>query len=373
MDPKLLLTALLPGLVPVLVFVAVDAVFGEIIGCIAGLAIGIGELAWSLIKGRKADPFLIVDTALLAVACGLSLLLKNEIFFKLKPAVIEAVFGIGLAAFLVLPPSALKGYVSSHMRGIEIPDSAIPAMQRSLGLMVGVMVLHIGLTVWAALALSTAAWGFISGALLYILFGAVVLAQFITARRAKGGRAHRGPRASADSLPLIDAEGKILAIVPPAECHQGPGKMHPAVRLTIMDGTGRLYLQRRAALSEIDPDVWETAITAHVPARENIDAVLAGELGRQLGITLPPPGSGQGSPALLLRYKWEDAIETELVFAFLLQSTNPITPNGRAVAEGRFWPREEIRRNLGKGVFTPRFEFELGLIDRAAAEARNRG
>jgi isopentenyldiphosphate isomerase/intracellular septation protein A len=379
MNPKLLLTALLPGLIPVLVFVAVDALFGEIVGCIVGLAVGIGELALSLVRNRAADPFLILDTALLAAACGLSLLLKNEVFFKMKPAVIEAVFCIGLAAFLVLPPSALKGYVARHVRGIEIPDSTVPAMQRSLGLMVGVMVLHMGLTVWAALALSTAAWGFISGALLYILFGVAALAQLIGARRARAGRgtraraARRGPRASDDSLPVIDEEGKIIDLSPRAECHQGPGKMHPAVRLVITDGTGRLYLQKRPASSAVDPDRWETAVAAHVPAGESLDAALARELGRQLGIMLPPPGSGRGSPRLLLRYKWEDAAETELVFAFLLQRAEPITPNSRAVTEARFWPQEEIRRNLGMGVFTPRLEFELGLIERAAAEAGNRG
>ena len=48
--------------------------------------------------------------------------------------------------------------------------------------MLGVLVVHIALTVWAAISLSSAAWGFVSGGLLYILFGVVVLAQFLSVR-----------------------------------------------------------------------------------------------------------------------------------------------------------------------------------------------
>lgn len=182
MSIKTILKALLPGLVPLLVFVAADALFGEIVGLAVGLAAGIVEFLYSLIKNRKADPFVAADTILLAIAGGLSLVLRNEIFFKLKPAAIEAVLAASLAALLALPPSVLKGWLSSQLRGIALPDSLLPAMKRSLWFMLGVLVVHVALTVWAAICLSNAAWGFISGGLLYILFGALVLVQFLSTR-----------------------------------------------------------------------------------------------------------------------------------------------------------------------------------------------
>jgi isopentenyldiphosphate isomerase/intracellular septation protein A len=386
MNPRMLLRALLPSLAPVLVFVAVDAMFGEVVGCVVGMAVGVGELAWSLLRTRRIDPFLAADTALLAAACALTLALQNELFFKLKPAVIEAVLAIGMAGFLVLPPSALQGYVASHLKGVSVPEASLPAMRRSLALLIGAMAVHVGLTVWAALALSTAAWGFISGALLYILFGAVVLFQLGSARlgaRASaqaGGAGRRTPgakagprrRAAAEALPVVDSEGKVIEVAPVDACHKGPGKMHPAVRLAITDGTGALYLQKRAADAEVDPGLWETAVTSHVTASENLETVLAREAGRQLGIALPPPGSSVESPKLMLRYRWEDARESELVFSFIMRRSQAVVPDPRVVAEGRFWRPEEIKTSLGAGVFTPRFEFELSLIDKAMAEARNR-
>jgi hypothetical protein len=76
---------------------------------------------------------------------------------------------------------------------VEVPDAALPAMKRSLALMLCALALHVALTVCAALALSTAAWGFISGTLLYMLFGGVALWQFVGSRlAARAVGAHPG-------------------------------------------------------------------------------------------------------------------------------------------------------------------------------------
>jgi intracellular septation protein A len=195
MNLRTILKALLPGLIPLLVFVAAGALFGEMVGLVVGLAAGIGEFLSVLIKNRKADPFVAADVILLAIAGGLSLVLRNAIFFKLKPAAIEAVLAVALVVLLALPPSALKGWLSSQLRGIALPDSSFPAMRRSLFGMLVVLVVHVALTIWAAFSLSDAAWGFISGGLLYILFGVVVLAQFLSTRiKARGARPPHAPR-----------------------------------------------------------------------------------------------------------------------------------------------------------------------------------
>jgi intracellular septation protein A/isopentenyldiphosphate isomerase len=363
MDFKTMLKALLPGLIPVLVFVVADALFGEVVGLVVGLATGIGEFAFTLIKNRKADPFVAADTILLAVAGGLSLVLRNEIFFKLKPAVIEAVLAVSLAVLLVLPPSVLKGWLSSQLRGIALPDSALPMMKRSLLFMLGVLAVHIALTVWAALSLSNAAWGFISGGLLYILFGVVVLAQFISVRLA--ARAAR----QVDMLPLVDDTGRILQSLPAVNFHAGPGKLHPAVHLIITDGAGRLYFRRPVAAAGRGTSAWDSALATHVHSGETIESALAREMGRQLGVLLPPQGGKTAQP--LLRYKWEDARESELVFSFILSYTGPFALDRTTIEEGRFWSREQIREAVGKAVFTPQLEFELGLVERMAAQAPN--
>ena len=197
-------------------FVGADALFGETIGLVVGISVGLLEFAFVLIKDKKADPFVAADTILLAVAGGLSLVLRDEIFFRIKPAIIEFVLAVAMGVMLALPPAYLKGYVGKQLRGVSIPDGAMPAMKKGLALLLAALAAHIALTLYAAFALSTAAWGFISGGLLYILFGAVALVQFISARLrsrriaassslaetllARGSRSSPGERARARAL-----------------------------------------------------------------------------------------------------------------------------------------------------------------------------
>ena len=174
-----------------------------------------------------------------------------------------------------------------------------------------------------------------------------------------------GRTAGEDLLPHVDDDGRVLRMLPRAECHRGPGTLHPAVHLHITDGTGRLYLRKQTAASELDPGRWGAAVALHAHAQEPMDTTLARELGHRLGVSLPPPGTQQGSPQPFLRYKWEDERESELVFCFLMLYHGAISPDPRFTDEGRFWTRAEISDGIGKGFFAPRFEFEVRLMERS--------
>ncbi|HUW41478.1 MAG TPA: NUDIX domain-containing protein [Rectinemataceae bacterium] len=380
MNPSILLKSLIPGLLPLVIFVGAQAVFGETVGLAVGVAVGVGEFLFTLIRDRKADPFVAADTLLLALAGGLSLVLHDEIFFKLKPAVIEFVLGAAMGLLLVLPPDYLKLYIGRQLRGIQIQDEAIPAMRKSLGLMLVALGIHIGLTVWAALALSTALWGFISGGLLYILFALFAGIPFtlqLLARR-RSGRASASGRASGrrpglrpgeEMLPLVDENGTVLGSAPRSECHRGPGKLHPVVHLQIADGSGSIYLQKRSASKLVQPGAWDSAVGGHVGMGEDLNTALMRELREELGVLQPALEAQDAKIEPLFRYRWDTDIESELVFSFVVRYRGPFAPDPAEVQEGRFWSIPEIRARLGTGVFTPNFEHEFGIIDRAHAEA----
>jgi isopentenyldiphosphate isomerase/intracellular septation protein A len=367
MNPQVLLRSLLPGLVPLIVFVAAAALFGEVVGLAVGLAVGLVEFVYSLIRNKKADPFIAADTLLLAVAGGLSLALRNEIFFKLKPAIIETVLVAAMGMLLVLPPSFLKGYLGRQLRGVEIADEALPAMKRSLGIMLVVMALHAALVVYAAFSLSNAAWAFVSGGLLYIVFGAYALWQFFAGRRARRGiERGAGGAKGEEMLPLVDEEGKVLGAAPRSRCHSGPGMLHPVVRLLVFDEEGRMYLQKRAADRLIQPGKWDAAVGGHVAAGEDLTAALSRELREELGVTSMALEAARVKPEPVMRFRWDTEIESELVFTFILRYSGPFAPDRSEVEEGRFWTGEQLRGATGKGLLTPLLERELAIIGQAA-------
>jgi isopentenyldiphosphate isomerase/intracellular septation protein A len=366
----ILLKSLLPGLLPLVIFVGADAIFGETVGLIVGIGTGVLEFVYTLIRQKKADPFIAADTLLLAVAGALSLVLRDEIFFKLKPAIIELVLAGAMGAMLVLPISYLKGYIGRQLRGIAIPDTALPSMKKSLGIMLVVIIAHVGLTVYAAFSLSTAAWGFVSGGLLYILFAVYAVGQFAFAK-IKASRA-KAAASNEEMLPLVDDEGKIIGVAPRSECHKGPGKLHPVVHLQIVDGRGSIYLQKRALDKLVQPGKWDSAVGGHVAAGEDLDAALTRELREELGVTKLSLDASGARVDPILRYRWDTEIESELVFSFIVTYGGPFSPDAREVSEGRFWSFVDIRANLGKGLFTPNFEHEYGLIEKAVADAHPR-
>jgi len=365
MNPLLLVKSLLPGLLPLVVFVAAGAVFGDTVGLVVGVAVGVAEFVYMLVRQRKADPFVAGDTVLIAVAGGLSLALRNDIFFKLKPAAIELVLLAAMGAMLLLPDAVLRGYVGRTLRGVSIPDTALPSMKRSLRIMLVLIAAHIALIFYAAFGLSTAAWGFISGGLLYIVFGVYAVASFAAARiKGKRGRAVVGE----EMLPLIDENGRILGAASRSECHRGPGRLHPVIHLQVLDGRGSMYLQKRAEDKEIQPGKWDSAVGGHVAAGEDLNAALSREVREELGVTRQDLESSGSRIQPALRYRWETEVESEMVFSFVVTHPGPFAPNREEISEGRFWSFADVRANIGKGVFTPNFEYEFRLLERAASD-----
>ncbi len=58
-------------------------------------------------------------------------------------------------------------------------------------------------------------------------------------------------------------------------------------------------------------------------------------------------------------------MESELVFSFMaLYNAIPVF-NKLEIDDGRFWTIQEIRKNLGTGIFTPNFENEFPVLLKA--------
>ena len=66
-------------------FIVADSIWGTKIGLIIAIASGIIELIVAFVKDRVIDKFVLLDIGLIFCLGMVSILLENDIFFKLKP------------------------------------------------------------------------------------------------------------------------------------------------------------------------------------------------------------------------------------------------------------------------------------------------
>lgn len=160
---------------------------------------------------------------------------------------------------------------------------------------------------------------------------------------------------ASEMLPVIDPNGTVIGQASRAWCHSGQKLLHPVVHLHIINRSGELYLQKRAADKEIFPGYWDTAVGGHISYGESICEALFREAGEELGFY-------DFNPVHLFSYVFESDIERELINVFAAVGNFTLHPDFFEVETGRYWPMAEIEGNLNKSVFTPNFEMEFQMV-----------
>lgn len=158
-----------------------------------------------------------------------------------------------------------------------------------------------------------------------------------------------------EMFPVVDEQGNIMGAATRGECHSGSKLLHPVVHLHVFNTKGELYLQKRPAWKDIQPDKWDTAVGGHIDLGESVEMALKREVREELGIT-------DFTPEFITSYVFESAREKELVFVHKTIYDGEICPNSEELDGGRFWSIDEIKGNIGKGVFTPNFENEAQRV-----------
>jgi isopentenyldiphosphate isomerase len=210
--------------------------------------------------------------------------------------------------------------------------------------------LHIILVLFSAVYMSKEAWLFISGGLFYILFAVYFLFLFLK------NMGEQRKLLKEEWFPIVDPEGRIIGKAPRSVCHNGKSMLlHPVVHLHLFNKEGELFLQKRSMKKDIQPGKWDTSVGGHIDLNETVEDALKREAREELAIT-------GFSPVFLGRYIWESSREKELVNSFSTYYDVFPTINRDEIEEGRFWSMDEIKSNIGKGVFTPNFENEFNMI-----------
>jgi len=352
MSKSELLKKLLPGFIPLFVFIAIDEIWGTRAGLVAALIIGVAEMAWIWIKEKRFDKFVLFDTGLLVVLGSVSIVLDNDIFFKLKPGLVELILCAVLAVSSFSKLNIVGLMTQRYMKDMELNEQQMAQFRKTLQLMFFVFLIHTILVFYAAFYMSDGAWAFISGGLFYILFAVVFGYEFI---KQKLSRKQQIIPEDEEWLPLVDEQGTIVGKAPRSVCHRGEKLLHPVVHLHVLNNQKHIYLQKRPMNKLVQPGKWDTAVGGHISFGETLETALKREAWEEIGLQ-------NFSAKLLKTYRWDSEIESELVYVFVSHDFKSIHLHSDEVEEGRFWTQKQIDTNIGDQVFTPNFEYEYQLL-----------
>ena len=353
LDRKTLIRNFTIGFLPLLIFIVADEIFGLTAGLIVAISFGILQAIFTYFKEKRLDKFILFDTSLILILGLVSLILHNDVFFKIKPGLIELILVILLGITTFSSNPILIRMTGRYMKGIEFSSDQMSVMRKMMRRMFYLFSAHTALIFYAAFYLSKESWAFISGGLFYILMGLIFAVEYIKSRwmRVKIQKKFKDE----EWFDIVKPDGQITGRAPRSAVHGNPELLHPVVHVHIINSQGQIYLQKRAGNKDIQPGKWDTAIGGHIKSGESVEQALKREAEEELGVSMV-----NFHP--LFRYVMKNEIESELVHGFLLQDDGPFYPNSAEMDEARFWSREEIDRSLSKDLFTPNFEKEYQLL-----------
>ncbi|MCK5078287.1 MAG: NUDIX domain-containing protein [Calditrichia bacterium] len=356
MNKKEMIKNLSLGFLPIIIYIFADALFGLTIGLIAAIGAGLIEMGLIFYKEKKIEFFILVDIGLLVALGFVSLSIQNDIFIKVKPALIN---GIMLILFFLTGftrNSFLISMTTRRIKGMEIQPEQVLAIKKISKTFFFVFLIHTVLIVYSAFYMSTAAWGFISGGLFYILAGGVVVYEWIKIKL--NLLKQKRQFANEEWFDIVDPEGRVIGLAPRSVVHGNPDLLHPVVHIHIFNNRDSLFLQKRAENKQVQPGKWDTSVGGHISKGERVEIAVQRETEEEIGIK-----KIEVKP--LLRYIWKTDFESELIYVFktvLSGNNDKININKEEITEGKFWKKSEIARNLGKNIFTPNFEHEYQVL-----------
>lgn len=348
----ILFKRLLPGLLPLFIFIVADELWGTQIGLLVALSFSLLELAYTYFKEKKLEKFIFLDLALLILLGGISYVFSNDLFFKLKPAIINLILCIILAYSAFGSNHLLLLMSRRYVKDIELNDYQLKVFSKKLKILCFIFFIHMLLIVYSAFFLSKREWAFISGGLFYLIFAAYILFEILKnwfeKRRYK----------NEEWLPLVNDKGEVIGKAPRSVCHQNPEYLHPVIRLFLMNKKGEVLLQKRSKNKRLHAGKWDASVGGHIAFGEELKTALKRETLEELGIKL------KVSPTLLAQYRWETQNESELTFIFFaFYEGDSFIFNEEEVEDGKFFSLKQIEEMMKTQEITPNFIHEYSMLE----------
>ncbi|MFV0328465.1 MAG: NUDIX hydrolase [Dysgonomonas sp.] len=153
-------------------------------------------------------------------------------------------------------------------------------------------------------------------------------------------------------FPLVDEDGNITGQASRSICHNGSKLLHPVIHLHIFNSQGELYLQKRSATKDVQPNKWDSSVAGHIDLNETPEVAALREASEELGL------SGL-SLHFITKYIIETDRERELSYCFYTIYDGDFIINKDELADGKFWSIDCIQEHLDKDIFTANFELDF--------------
>ncbi len=185
------MTFLFLQFLPIVVFVAVDAIVeNTVISIVSAVLFTAVQAGITRHVSGRFDYFLLADLALIAAMGGASIAAGDDRFFRVKPAIVEALCVPFLLFFVFAPDGFIAGYFGRYLPpGRTLAAAAFPLLKRILLIMAVYTGLHAAAIVYTAEHSSRTVWAFVSGPGFYLalipVMGYAALARYSRSRAPK--------------------------------------------------------------------------------------------------------------------------------------------------------------------------------------------
>lgn len=154
-------------------------------------------------------------------------------------------------------------------------------------------------------------------------------------------------------FPLVDEQGNVIGQATRSQCHSGSKLLHPVIHLHVFNEAGKLYMQKRSATKDIQPNKWDSSVGGHIDLNETPQQAALREAGEEIGLK-------DLTIHYIDKYIIETDVERELTYCFYTKTNQIPKVDMKEVSDGRFWDISEINEQLGTNIFTPNFELDFG-------------
>ena len=147
-----------------------------------------------------------------------------------------------------------------------------------------------------------------------------------------------------ETIILVDDEDRETGLAPKIEAH-AQGLRHRAISVCVLDGRGRMLLQRRATGKYHSGGLWTNACCTHPRPGEAVADAARRRLREELGVDC------ELKFVLRTHYRADvgnGLIEDEVVHLFLGAYDGPVTPDPAEVADFAWASRAELRARIAE-------------------------